>query len=110
MTDALDPRAIARALDGEAHGFTITAPGPGHSAADRSMSVKIDQDAPNGFLVHSFAGDNPIACRDHVRLRACLDPFKPTLHGGRLQRAPSPRMDDSSRSNLALPVWEEASE
>ena len=29
------------------------APGPGHSAKDRSLSVKTS--APHGFVVHSFA-------------------------------------------------------
>jgi hypothetical protein len=45
----------------------VLAPGPGHSRKDRSLSVKIDSHAPDGFLVHSFAGDDPIRCKDHVR-------------------------------------------
>ena len=42
-------------------------PGPGHSRADRSLSIKINPSAPDGFIVHSFAGDSPTDCRDHVR-------------------------------------------
>ena len=36
-----DLRAIAWALGGEIVGGQIVAPGPGHSAKDRSMSVRI---------------------------------------------------------------------
>ena len=53
----------------------------GHSAIDRSLSVKLDADAPDGFVVHSFAGDDPLACRDHVRTKAGLKPFKPNGSG-----------------------------
>ena len=52
-------------------------PGPGHSPKDRSLSVKIDTDAPDGFVVHSFSGDDPIVCRDYVRERLGLPAFKP---------------------------------
>ena len=63
----LDPRAVARALGGNVSGRNVVAPGPGHSRADRSLSIKIDPAAPEGFIVHSFAGDSPIECRDYVR-------------------------------------------
>src|SRR5205807_5062814 len=63
----LDPRAVARALGGAVTGRNILAPGPGHSRADRSLSITINPAARDGFIVHSFAGDLPIACRDHVR-------------------------------------------
>jgi hypothetical protein len=59
----LDPRIVARALGGSVSGRNVVAPGPGHSRADRSLSIKIDPAAPDGFVVHSFAGDPPITCR-----------------------------------------------
>jgi hypothetical protein len=59
----------------------ILAPGPGHSATDRSLSVKPDEDAPDGFVVFSFAGDDPIACRDYVRDRLGLPKWKPNGAG-----------------------------
>ena len=37
------------------------------------------------FVVHSFAGDDPLVCRDHVREKAGLEPFKP--NGSGRQRA-----------------------
>ena len=33
----------------------IRCPGPGHSPDDRSLSVWLDEDDPEGFRVHSFA-------------------------------------------------------
>jgi hypothetical protein len=68
---------LAKALGGEVSRGQVLAPGPRHSAVDRSLSVKLDSDAPDGFVTHSFAGDDPIACRDHVRAKAALEPFKP---------------------------------
>ena len=70
-------QALAKALGGEVSGGQVLAPGPGHSVVDRSLSVKLDSGAPDGFVTHSFAGDDPIACRDHVRAKAGLEPFKP---------------------------------
>jgi putative DNA primase/helicase len=78
----LEVRALARALSGEVSGRNhILAPGPGHSRQDRSLSVKLDQEAPDGFLVKSFAGDDPIACRDHVRAAAGLPAWAPSSKG-----------------------------
>ncbi len=59
---------VARALGGEAFGNKVTAPGPGHAANDRSLSIIIDPSAPDGFLVHSFSpADDPLKCKDYVR-------------------------------------------
>jgi RecA-family ATPase len=80
---SLDIRQLAAALDGEVSGNQILAPGPGHSKRDRSLSVKPDAEAAEGFVVHSFAGDDPIVCRDHVRERAGLPAFKPNGSGRR---------------------------
>ena len=76
-------QALAKALGGEVSGSQVLAPGPGHSVVDRSLSVKLDSGAPDGFVTHSFAGDDPIACRDHVRAKAGLEPFKPNGAGRR---------------------------
>ena len=63
-----DPRRLAHALGGEVVGRDrALVPGPGHSRHDRSLSIRLVSSAPDGFLVHSFAGDDPIACKDHVR-------------------------------------------
>jgi hypothetical protein len=105
----LNPRAVARALGGSVSGRHVIAPGPGHNRADRSLSIKIDPTAPDGFIVHSFAGDSPLECRDYVRQALGLGawqrrrsaPFRPT------RPVPS---DDSAgdRTTLALRLWKEA--
>jgi hypothetical protein len=68
---------MARLLGGEIRNGSIACPGPGHSAADRSLSVKPDQNAPSGMLVHSFAGDDAVACLDHVRSKLGLPKWEP---------------------------------
>lgn len=60
-------REIALALGGTVSGNQVLAPGPSHSAGDQSLSVRLDSSAPGGFLVHSFAGDDPLKCKDYVR-------------------------------------------
>jgi hypothetical protein len=77
-------RQIAHALGGEISGSQVLAPGPGHSAKDRSLSVKLSSTAPDGFIVHSFSGDDPIVCRDYVRGRLGLQPFKPNGHAEKI--------------------------
>jgi AAA domain len=58
---------IAHALRGEVHNNYVLAPGPGHSANDRSLKVSLG--GPDGLLVHSFSTDDPINCKDYVRER-----------------------------------------
>ena len=61
-------RTIAHLLGGDVTGpNSVSAPAPGHSPKDRSLSIRVDPDAPGGFLVHCFAGDDPIACKEYVR-------------------------------------------
>jgi putative DNA primase/helicase len=69
MMSRASPSAIAQALGGEVRGGQILAPGPGHSSKDRSLSVRLSSTAADGFVVHSYAGDDVAACRDHVRER-----------------------------------------
>ncbi|WP_187437042.1 DUF3631 domain-containing protein [Bradyrhizobium rifense] len=69
---------IAELLGGEVSGNQVSAPGPGHSADDLSLSVLLDANAPEGFVIHSFADDDAIACRDYVRDRLGLPPFEAT--------------------------------
>jgi RecA-family ATPase len=73
----IDLQAVARALGGKVSGGQVLAPGPGHTPADRSLSVKLDSNAPDGFVVHSFSTDDPIVCRDYVRQKIGLRAFKP---------------------------------
>ncbi|RXG85350.1 AAA family ATPase [Bradyrhizobium zhanjiangense] len=72
---------LASALGGEISGKQILAPGPGHSPKDRSLSIRLDETAPDGFVVHSFSGDDPIVCRDHVRQLGGLARWEPQKAG-----------------------------
>jgi hypothetical protein len=73
----MDLHRLARALGGEVNSGQVLAPGPGHSPKDRSLSIRLSADAPDGFIVNSFAGDDPITCKDYVRSKAGIEPFKP---------------------------------
>jgi hypothetical protein len=55
---------VAQALGGEVRAGRVLAPAPGHSPADRGMSIKLSDDAPDGFLVKLFNEGDPIAAKD----------------------------------------------
>jgi hypothetical protein len=76
MTKMLDLHHYAQALGGEISGDQVLAPGPGHSREDRSLSVKIDDKADGGFVVFSFAGDDPLVSKDYVREKLGQEPWK----------------------------------
>lgn len=99
-------QAAARALGGEISRGQIIAPGPGHSPRDRSLAVRFDHRAPDGFVVTSFSGDNWQSCRDHVRERLGIgrDIGTPPVR----HTAPRPPADDAERTARALAIWEEA--
>jgi putative DNA primase/helicase len=74
---AMDLRRIARLLGGEVAGRgQILCPGPGHTRPDRSLSVTfVGADEP---IVHSFAGDDWRACKDHVARLLGLPGWRPS--------------------------------
>jgi RecA-family ATPase len=84
-------QALVRAVGGDIKGNGALVPGPNHSAADRSLSVQLRPDAPDGFVVHSFAGDDPIICKDYIRASAGLPAFQP--HNKQRQRSPEISID-----------------
>jgi hypothetical protein len=95
---------LARALGGEvSNRNSVRAPGPGHSPADRSLSVKLDPGAPDGFVVNSFAGDDPIVCKDYVREKCGLPEFR--ADGKRLQQLNKPTTDDYERRQHEKAAW-----
>ena len=74
---------IAELLGGEVSGGQVLCPGPAHGAGDRSLSVKPDPDDREGFVTHSFAGDDWKDCRAHVRAKLGLpEPQSQKKNGG----------------------------
>ena len=119
----MDLRAAARALGGEVVGRGILCPGPSHSARDRSLSVLFDASAPGGFTLHSHAGDDFGACRDHVRGRLGLGEkvtFQRQLPASKVVETSLPSKlaravgvvsttpSSSERAAVALRIWSEA--
>ncbi len=66
---SLTPQSLAAALGGDVAGpDAVTAPGPDHSPGDRSLSIKIAPDHPDGFVVHSHSTrHSDLECKDYVR-------------------------------------------
>jgi putative DNA primase/helicase len=81
----LSLQSVARPLGGEVSGRRVLAPGPGHSPKDRSLAISINNDAPDGFVLHSFANDHWKDCRDYVRQKLNLPDWEPgdERHGQR---------------------------
>jgi putative DNA primase/helicase len=107
----MDARTVAYALGGDVTGRdSANVPGPGHSKADRSLSIKLDSRAPDGFVVCSHAGDDPMACRDHVRDKLGLGRWE----RGKERRTPikvadtGPDPDQDKRKAFALKIWSES--
>jgi putative DNA primase/helicase len=108
----LDLRTIARIMGGEITGQnSCNVPGPGHSKADRSLSIKLSARAPGGFVVYSHANDDPIECRDYVRGRLSLSKWRAkdqrtplvVTHGG-------PDYDKERSKRFALRIWSESTD
>ena len=101
-----DLRTMARDLGGEVAGVgQILCPGPGHGPKDRSLSVRIGA-AAGGFVVHSFAGDDPLAAKDYVRQRLGIPlDFEPKIIERSVLKSQEPATD---RTALALRIWNEA--
>jgi hypothetical protein len=72
-------RALGGNISRGKNGPEVLCPGPGHSREDRSLSVTISGGG-NDIVVHSFAGDDPIVCKDYVRDKIGLR-FQPRPNG-----------------------------
>jgi putative DNA primase/helicase len=69
---------IARAMGGVVATGGVNAPGPGHKPSDRSLRIFLDTHKEDGIRVHSFAGDDPIACKDYVGGKLGLPAWQPS--------------------------------
>ena len=66
---------------------------------DRSLAVRLDPRAPDGFLIFSHAEDDWRECRDHVRALLKLPPWQPG--DGRRRMIPKERIDKWDLSAIA---------
>lgn len=99
---------ITRAKGGDWRGHGGLIPGPGHSAADRSMSVT--NRGLDDVLLYSFAGDDELAFKDRLRAEGLL----PARDGNSAPyTAPRPRLtapvrDTREHTRRALDLWHQA--
>jgi hypothetical protein len=107
-TNIFDLRTIARLLGGEVSSGQVLAPGPNHSAKDRSLSVKVSPSAPDGFVVNSFAGDDPIACKDYVRSKLGLGQFEPRSRGNVHQFTDTKKASNEGEHIVATYIYKQA--
>jgi len=96
-------RTIVAAFGGDlyAGGARASIPAPGHSAADRSVSLLLNGDR---LVIHGFGGADWREVRDLLRGRGFID------HDGRLTGAPRspqapPRLDCRQREAAATRLW-----
>jgi len=103
---------IVRAWGGDWYGNYGTAPAPGHSRKDRSVSIRPHSSDPDDVIVQSFAGEDPLAIKDEMRRQGLL----PTRSGRfRVQLLRSPAQEAVKTTaeaegvrrsrELALSLW-----
>jgi putative DNA primase/helicase len=105
----ISPKAAAQVLGGEFRNGQVLCPGPGHSPGDRSLSVRFY--AGGGYVVHSFAGDDPMACRDHVNRLLGLPGGQPTecqAPKARVTPASNAGMDRFRKIELARSIYDDS--
>lgn len=112
--------ALATALQGKIIGGRVLAPGPGHSPKDRSLAVRLSDASPDGFIVHSYAGDDWRVCRDHVagalglssdRWRSATPPDPAEIERRREARRRAEEAERRETARLqarARAIWEQA--
>jgi predicted P-loop ATPase len=100
--------ALARVLHGDLSGDDwINLPGPGHSSKDRSLGIRLNRHAPDGFSVHSFAGDDPATCRAYIKqLLQTASVIVP--HPIEPDAETNDKISAQKRIYAALRIWSEA--
>lgn len=109
VLDMPSPREAARLLGGElGPDGVISCPGPDHSRRDRSLRVWVTGDE---IKVHSFAGDDPLHCRDYVRDVLGFPSWepgrsqRPYLESRKLAGNEAVEQDSRRRREIARALW-----
>jgi putative DNA primase/helicase len=105
---AFSLREIARALGGDISGRSVVAPGPGHSAKDRSLAVKLSPASPDGFVCFSHANDAWQDCRDYVRGKLGLAAFQPYERRTPPRQRTHVKATPPDNGEAALRLWRQA--
>jgi putative DNA primase/helicase len=85
--------------------------GPNHDRHDRSLCVRFSAGSPDGFICHSFAGDDFKDCRDYVAGRLGIDRqvSKFAYPNPQPRNLPvRPTDDEGRRIERARAIWAEA--
>ncbi|MBB5685651.1 AAA family ATPase [Sphingobium boeckii] len=69
---------IAAAMGGEVSGTRAMFPTPGHSKKDRGSWASLAPTAPDGVLIHSENGGDPLAIKDELRAKGVLPKWEPS--------------------------------
>lgn len=100
--------AIVAALGGDlyARGLRANIPAPGHSAHDRSVSLRL---VDGRVLVHAFNGADWREILDDLRARSLIDDLNRPTGGGHAVglRPGRPEPSDRERIDAARRLWEE---
>jgi putative DNA primase/helicase len=101
----LDLKSAAAALGGNiAGGNRVCAPAPGHSPRDRSLVIKFDARAQDGFVLFCHTNHDWRECRDYVRQRLGLPAWQPG--DGQDRRVPRAKLKQHDRSAItATRTW-----
>lgn len=108
MCGMMDLANIARALGGVVSGHQVLAPGPNHSAHDRSLAVSLAPNSPDLFRVHSFANEDWRQCRDFVKAKLGIADNHRQWPRQARETAIHPQADDTARTGRALSIWADA--
>jgi hypothetical protein len=103
----INRKKLAKELGGDMNGKWINIPGPDHSKCDRSLGIRFDPSAPDGFGVNSLAGDNPAVCRKHV-LKLLAKRTRGDAVEIELEETLSHDAERQKRIAWALLIWQEA--
>jgi len=99
-------RAIVQTLGGDLYdrGRRANIPAPGHSAADRSVSLLLDD---NRIVVHTFGEGDWRVVLDHLRAQGLIDAHNAPLSiAGRLERERPALAPALERREVARRLWE----
>lgn len=102
---------IARALGGEVSNGWARVPAPGHSKADRSLSIRLSHQSPDGLFYFPYSKETWQECAEYVRARLGIMPERrerPTAK--RPSSPPQSGPSDARMRNIGREIFSETVE